>query len=180
MTRVYTDEERRSRRRAKQREYSRRWREANPESQREHVRAWKAANRERQREYWRKWYAANAAENAEKNRAKSAAWRASNPVRAREKEFANANLRRARLVGAAVGETVDRAAVVESDASTCYLCGKHCEAADIHLDHVVPLSRGGQHVMANLRVTHAACNMRKGARLVSECAWAIPYQKEHA
>ena len=31
-----------------------------------------------------------------------------------------------------------------------------------HLDHVVPLARGGPDTFANLQATHARCNLRKG------------------
>lgn len=38
------------------------------------------------------------------------------------------------------------------------------------LDHIVPLSRGGHHVRANVRCACFACNVRKGSRLDSESA----------
>lgn len=79
--------------------------------------------------------------------------------------------RRALLAGALVGE-VDydeiRAAFVD-----CYLCG-HELSGDIHMDHVVPLSRGGAHSTDNLRPTHAGCNLRKNDRLLSELKWYPP------
>jgi 5-methylcytosine-specific restriction endonuclease McrA len=34
-----------------------------------------------------------------------------------------------------------------------------------HPDHVVPLSKGGQNVIENIRPAHAKCNMRKAATL---------------
>lgn len=37
-----------------------------------------------------------------------------------------------------------------------------------HLDHVIPLSRGGAHSEDNIRVTHARCNLKKGTKLVEE------------
>jgi 5-methylcytosine-specific restriction endonuclease McrA len=38
-------------------------------------------------------------------------------------------------------------------------------------DHVAPLSRGGPHSEANLRVACAPCNRRKGNKLPAECTW---------
>lgn len=35
---------------------------------------------------------------------------------------------------------------------------------EVHIDHVVPWSRGGSSDMDNLQVSHSLCNMRKGAR----------------
>lgn len=75
--------------------------------------------------------------------------------------------RRARLAGAPVIERIDRAAIIERDNSTCYLCGDAVATDDIHLDHVIPLAAGGEHSAANIRVTHARCNLSKGARLLT-------------
>lgn len=75
--------------------------------------------------------------------------------------------RRARKLNATV-ETFTRAEIIERDHATCYLCGKHCDPDDIHLDHVIPLSRGGEHSRANVKVACSTCNVRKGALLPSE------------
>ena len=58
---------------------------------------------------------------------------------------------------------IQRAYIIQRDKSTCYLCGEVCSPAEIHLDHVVPLSRGGSHDESNLRVSCAPCNLSKGA-----------------
>lgn len=71
-------------------------------------------------------------------------------------------------------EFIDRGAVIERDASTCYLCGHPVEESNIEIDHVVPLARGGEHTYANLRVACQRCNRRKGTKLVAELPWAIP------
>ena len=42
----------------------------------------------------------------------------------------------------------------------CVYCGGPFE----HVDHLVPLSRGGAHCLANLRPSCAACNASKGAK----------------
>lgn len=36
------------------------------------------------------------------------------------------------------------------------------------LDHIVPLSLGGEHVRANVQLAHLDCNVRKGARSAGE------------
>jgi 5-methylcytosine-specific restriction endonuclease McrA len=33
----------------------------------------------------------------------------------------------------------------------------------MHIDHVIPLARGGEHSYANAQAAHGPCNMRKGA-----------------
>lgn len=51
------------------------------------------------------------------------------------------------------------------DGSGCGLCGKPLPAKDgrdIHMDHIVPVSRGGGDDMANLRLVHDKCNLKRG------------------
>lgn len=65
-------------------------------------------------------------------------------------------------------ERVSRAYIVARDKSRCHLCGKACRDEEIHLDHLIPLSRGGTHAPENLRVACAKCNLEKGARARGE------------
>ena len=65
---------------------------------------------------------------------------------------------------------------VESDNSTlydlislnpeliCYLCGEEI-IGNLHIDHIIPLSRGGNDTIDNKALTHPFCNMSKGAKL---------------
>lgn len=48
--------------------------------------------------------------------------------------------------------------------SRCAYCGDHWK----HIDHVVPLARGGQHTITNLVPACARCNLSKGAKSVKE------------
>lgn len=57
-----------------------------------------------------------------------------------------------------------RAAVIARDGQVCRLCWLHVEVDDIHIDHVVPFSKGGRTVLENLQVAHSSCNLRKGDR----------------
>lgn len=58
-----------------------------------------------------------------------------------------------------------RLAVIERDGYVCGLCGEDVAPRDLHIDHIRPYSQGGEHRLDNLQVTHAACNLRKGARV---------------
>lgn len=65
-------------------------------------------------------------------------------------------------------EPVDFAAILARDGMWCYLCETDIPSLDdLHFDHVRPLSKGGPHTEANIRPTHALCNQRKGARLIT-------------
>ena len=43
----------------------------------------------------------------------------------------------------------------------CYLCGKSMVWEECNLDHVIPLSKGGEDKRHNVRVTHIDCNSAK-------------------
>lgn len=58
-----------------------------------------------------------------------------------------------------------REAVLARDGLICQLCNEPVEPDDVHLDHIHPVSKGGQDTISNLQVTHSRCNIRKGARV---------------
>ena len=47
---------------------------------------------------------------------------------------------------------------------TCYLCGLSVEFGNDHLEHKVPLSKGGKHEYCNLEVACSYCNLSKGSK----------------
>ena len=49
---------------------------------------------------------------------------------------------------------------------SCAYCGGN--QGGIHMDHVIPLSRGGRHAIGNVLPACQACNLSKGAKLVAE------------
>lgn len=60
-------------------------------------------------------------------------------------------------------DPIVRNAVIRRDGYVCGICSEPVEPNDVHLDHIIPYSRGGPTTVENLRVTHSACNLRKGA-----------------
>ncbi len=152
-------------------------------------RSYVAARREKERERARARYAANklrtlARQKAyraderrkEQARLKTAAWRVANTERAREasrryqKEHPEAahkstSTRRARKIEAFV-EAVDPLVVFERDKGRCGVCRKPVKPeSKWHVDHVIPLVRGGAHCYDNVQLTHARCNQSKHAQL---------------
>jgi hypothetical protein len=107
------------------------------------------------------------AANGEKVRAAIARWEQDNPLRVRELKRNREHARRARLRGSFV-EYVDVRVVYERDEGICGICGIFVEIDDFHLDHVIPVSRGGEHSYANTQTSHALCNIRKGAQILEE------------
>lgn len=60
--------------------------------------------------------------------------------------------------------------IFDRDGWRCWLCQEAVEKtlpsrdpAAATLDHVIPISRGGEHTRANVRLAHRICNMRRGA-----------------
>lgn len=81
-------------------------------------------------------------------------------------------VRRRALMLEAFVEDVTVADLVARDGWVCGLCGDPVDMAHRHphprsltIDHVVPLSRGGEHSIANTQIAHSVCNTRKGNRM---------------
>lgn len=99
--------------------------------------------------------------NLETERARNRAYKKdpANRQRATDRE----NLRRARLLGALI-EDIDRQRVYEMHGGMCGICEEFIGDEPFHVDHVVPLSRGGAHAYCDVQPSHPLCNWRKGDR----------------
>jgi 5-methylcytosine-specific restriction endonuclease McrA len=60
------------------------------------------------------------------------------------------------------GEDVQRK--ISEQRGMCGICFKPL-LPDFHVDHIVPIARGGSNTAGNIQVVHAKCNLRKGAKL---------------
>lgn len=59
--------------------------------------------------------------------------------------------------------------IMRRDNYTCQICGKYMpDGRDIHIDHIIPIARGGKTIPDNLQVLCSHCNLSKGAKLPSE------------
>lgn len=145
------------------REYDRKYRAANAERAREY----RAATAERKREYLRKYYAANREHMAEYKRtyrqtdAGKAARRAGNHNRRARKLAAGGTFTAADLVAIRAAQTDKHGQL------RCWICGKPIKGTP-HLDHFMPLDKGGPNSAGNLHYTHAKCNLEKAAKLPAE------------
>ena len=123
-----------------------------------------------------------AAARPEVNRAATARWRAKNKDRMatmRQAWFkanpraraAYAASRRARIRGSFV-EHIDHQRLHEMHGGRCGVCGEFIDLTfawphprSLTHDHVIPVSRGGEHSYANAQPAHWRCNELKGAQL---------------
>lgn len=75
---------------------------------------------------------------------------------------------------------IDKFFVFESHNWVCIVCkgkidpdARQPDPRAATLDHVVPLSKGGQHVLENLAPAHAECNASKGCGLLLDTEWGL-------
>ena len=72
--------------------------------------------------------------------------------------------RKANAPGSGV-TTADWAAICDQFGHVCAYCSAQ---ESLHMEHVVPLSRGGEHDSSNIVPACAGCNLSKGVKLLSE------------
>lgn len=65
-------------------------------------------------------------------------------------------------------EVVSPSAVWERDGGLCWMCCEPVTLLKMQIDHVVPISRGGEHSYANCKTSCRRCNLHKGSKLPSE------------
>jgi len=86
--------------------------------------------------------------------------------RLKPKAFADWRRARNRIYGRTPLSLATRLQVIERDGAECCYCG--ATEGPFHVDHVVPVARGGTDDPANLVVACKACNLSKGAKPLEE------------
>lgn len=73
------------------------------------------------------------------------------------------------------GEVINHTEVFEAYGWLCHLCGEEInrfatrdDYMRVTLDHIIPLSKGGEHIRDNVAPAHYRCNMAKGDKLPDE------------
>jgi 5-methylcytosine-specific restriction endonuclease McrA len=93
-------------------------------------------------------------------------WNKEHPERMRALKQKGELNRRARKRNQFV-EDIDPQVVFERDQGICGICGT-AVIGKFHVDHVIPLSKGGLHTYGNVQTVHPICNERKGPKLQEE------------
>lgn len=135
------------------------WIKANKEKFREYRERWEEENKERRRKYLSEWY--------QKNK---------ESLSIRQKEWWNANPDKRKLykhryygkmkeqLGEVSSDIVERLFIEQR--GLCYYCGIDLE--EWHLEHMIPISRGGLHDDRNLCISCPTCNLRKQNKTAEE------------
>jgi 5-methylcytosine-specific restriction endonuclease McrA len=147
------------------------WVKANPQRARESHRAYALGpKREELREKRREYAAAHSKELV----AKAAAWAATHPERTRELKLQAAHKRRARKLAAPGQHThADILRLFERQHGHCVACNSalvKTGKGKYHVDHIMPLTRGGSDGPENLQLLCPHCNLRKNAKTPEQ--WA--------
>ena len=118
--------------------------------------------RERKRDHYQR--------NRDEYRAWARAWRKTEAGRAHSAREYN---KRRRLLEGAVQVPWGRSEIAERDGWECYLCGSEIEPDDLNIDHVKPLSLGGDDAPWNVAATHAVCNFSKWNSFPEVAMWKV-------
>jgi len=95
--------------------------------------------------------------------ANNAKWQAANPEKYKDSLKTSAHMHRARQAGALIIERVRYAEVIRRGNGTCGICKGPVEPGQESLDHIIPLSKGGNHTYENCQLACLPCNVLKGA-----------------
>lgn len=169
-------------------ENSQRQREENPEATRDYAKSYREQNAQRCRDVAKRWRESNqdylaaskreyARRRPEVGRQSQIKWRSINPEAERakgkkwalnnsDKRAAGASRRRATQLKATPATFSEFDEFVIQEAHAARLRRQHITGYPWHVDHMIPLARGGQHVFSNIQVIPAFMNSSKGARLV--------------
>lgn len=142
---------------------------------RKYMRAYRKANQERLREQERERYKRNPDKIKEKNaewcrrnpdkaRERNIRWRARHLEKARDWAWKSASRARARKKDCNYDD-IDRREVLRRFNGRCGICGRPiAKGKKFHIDHIVPLEKGGEHSYANTQPAHPHCNLVKGKK----------------
>mgnify|MGYP006268504591 CR=1 FL=1 len=110
-------------------------------------------------------------------------WKTDPKYKAREKEWLKQNPHKRynkRRKPGSKERRYTRKQIFDRDGINCYLCGKPTDPTATHIqgqegwetyphvEHVIPLSKGGTDTLENVRIAHAKCNIDKGIKLLEE------------
>lgn len=122
-----------------------------------YVKSYQAATKEQKREYDREYSKRNRA----KVTARAAEWNRRNKDKRKAIMRNYSCRRRSQELGGV--STAALAAWTASQRKICYWCGVKC-AQGFHVDHYIPLSKGGAHELHNLVIACGPCNLKKNAK----------------
>lgn len=150
-------------------EYSKKWQSTNPEQNKKHREQYRKQSKEKISEYQKNWYQTN----KDRLLRQSKNYYENN----KEKSFAKARRRKAKLKNLQT-EVYTVNQIIDLYGNICHICQKEIDLSlsrkagnpewerSLHLDHVIPISKGGTDTVDNVKPAHAVCNLIKGATML--------------
>ena len=178
-----TQEERRTKARAA----SLKWRKENPEKHKALRNKWKKDNPEKVKAEKARWFK----ENRDKENKRSAEWKRNNPKKTKacfsrwrikniekmkkllsewrkahpETCRAYCNNRRSLKIGNGGKLSPGlEAKLLAFQKNRCAICRTSLKKTGHHLDHIIPLTRGGKNIDSNAQITCPTCNLEKNSK----------------
>lgn len=127
------------------------------------------ARRDAKRDKIRAYDRMRSKRDREKRKPNLERWLKKNPERARMHFRVGAQRRRARILyngGEFTAEDVEKAIVGQKN--KCWWCSK--KMTTFHVDHRIPLAKGGRNDAANIVISCPPCNLKKNAQMPWEFA----------
>ena len=159
----------------KVKESAKKWRDNNKEKRLELQRNWRASNKDRTNEYDRKYYW----QEPEKKRANRHRryWADPEKYRKRARDWSKAHPEAGRVSALNYSASkrnaegtftaADIKDLYATQGGSCYYCSVDIEGG-YHIEHMVPLSRGGRNDVSNICLSCAPCNLRKHTKTAEE------------
>jgi 5-methylcytosine-specific restriction endonuclease McrA len=120
------------------------------------------------KEYFTEWHREYVRRNKEKVMTKQREWEIKNREKRNEGgRVHNAKRRAQKQASGGVVTASDIRKQYKNQRGKCYWCGEKVENK-YHVDHVIPLSRGGANTPDNIVIACVHCNESKGAKLPHE------------
>jgi hypothetical protein len=129
-------------------------------------------------EHFRKLHRKSYEKNWDQRQIDAREWQAANPEKVREASIKSNHKRRAQKNSTNHEPyTIDE--LITTYGTICHLCGGEIDfnaprragvegwEFGLHIDHVMPLSKGGDDTLLNVRPAHGQCNLAKSARVPS-------------
>lgn len=137
------------------------WRAKNVEKAREYQNNYFQRNRDKELKRLASYYEANPDKRQEAN-ARREEWRKAN----REKARSYVRNRRARIKQSeGQHSAADIAKILEGQKRCCWWCSKKLSGKKYHVDHRIPIARGGSNGPENLVISCAPCNQKKNSKM---------------
>lgn len=133
---------------------------------------WYLKNKDKRNAVSKKWYQ----ENIHRVKSSRKAWELNNPDIVRKNARSKSRKRRALKKNNGF-EPYTESQVLNAYGSLCHICdsqidlsaprwlGKNGWEYGLHIDHIIPISKGGPDTLSNVRPSHAICNVKKGAKI---------------